>query len=141
MKSREKTRGWRAMVEAGEQAPFDVAAQFRDDGGELLVFRLLLEDDERRDDVQPRLDHRRELAREDLERLGLDLLDREGLALDSGRPLLEPDRQEPADAQCLPSGARVRRGDLTDRFETGRVDGRIRKRRHVAGNRQPPLFA
>ena len=40
-----------------------------------LSSRLLLEDDERADDVQAGLDHRRELAGEDLQRLRLDRLE------------------------------------------------------------------
>ena len=50
-----------------QEAAFDVRADLGDDGGELLVLGLLLEDHERRDDVQAGLDHRGELAREDLE--------------------------------------------------------------------------
>ena len=52
-----------------------VDAEIGNDHRELLVLGLLLEDDERRHDVETCLDHRRELPREDLEGLGLDLLD------------------------------------------------------------------
>ena len=57
-----------------EGAGLDALADVDDDGPEGRVVRLLLEHDERRDDGQARLDHRRELAGEDLERLRLDLL-------------------------------------------------------------------
>ena len=60
----------------GEQEPtLHVDAEIGNDHRELLVLGLLLEDDERRHDVETCLDHRRELPREDLEGLGLDLLD------------------------------------------------------------------
>ena len=57
-----------------EHAALDVRAHVADDGGERLVVGLLLEDDERCDDVEARVDHRRELAREDLQRAQLDAL-------------------------------------------------------------------
>ena len=57
-----------------EHSALDVRAHLADDGGERLVVGLLLEDDERRDDAQAGVDHRRELAREDLERARLDAL-------------------------------------------------------------------
>jgi len=77
-----------------EQASFDVGAQLLDDGGEVEVVGLLLEDDERRDDVEARLDHRRELAREDLQRLRLDLLeDVLGALFPGGRELVQFVRQ------------------------------------------------
>ena len=44
----------------------------------MRIGRLPLEDDERADDVEPCLDHRRELTREDLQRLRLDALERAG---------------------------------------------------------------
>ena len=54
-----------------EQRPcLDLLAHRRDHLGEVLVDRLLLENRERRDDAQAGLDHRRELAREDLEDRG-----------------------------------------------------------------------
>src|SRR2546430_10685900 len=81
-----------------EQAPLDVGADLLDDGGEVLVVGLLFEDDERADDVQACLDHRRELAREDLERLGLDLLEGGASALFSAcGQLFEALREQPAD--------------------------------------------
>src|SRR5207249_4503537 len=52
----------------GEQeAALDVGAELADDHAEVAVLGLLLEDHEGADDVESRLDHRRELAREDLE--------------------------------------------------------------------------
>ena len=66
----------------GEQEPPSTSARSSPiTDGELLVLGLLLEDDEGRDDVEPGLDHRRELAREDLQRLRLDLLDGDAWAL------------------------------------------------------------
>jgi hypothetical protein len=60
----------------GEQEPaLHVDAEIGNDHRELLVLGLLLEDDERRHDVETCLDHRGELPREDLEGLGLDLPD------------------------------------------------------------------
>ena len=46
----------------------DVCPDLADHGSEGVVVRLLLEDDESRDHVEAGLDHRRELAREDLQR-------------------------------------------------------------------------
>ena len=57
-----------------ERARLDLLADVVDDLAEREVVGLLLEDHERGDDGETRLDHRRELAREDLQRLGLDLL-------------------------------------------------------------------
>ena len=63
---------------------------------------LLLEDHERADDVQACLDHRRELPREDLQRLGLDLLERGARGdLAAGVQLVDPGGQQAADAQLL----------------------------------------
>ena len=49
-----------------EHPALDVGAHLSDDRRQHLVVGLLLEDDERRDDVQTRVDHGRELPREDL---------------------------------------------------------------------------
>src|SRR5439155_1547899 len=55
-----------------QQTALDVFAKRSDHVDEVRVRRLLLEDEQRGNDVHARLDHRRELAREDLERLRLD---------------------------------------------------------------------
>jgi hypothetical protein len=49
-----------------EHSALDVRAHLPDHGGECLVVGLLLEDHERGNDVQPRVDHGRELPGEDL---------------------------------------------------------------------------
>ena len=58
-----------------QQTALDVFPKRADHVDEVRVRRLLLEDEERGDDVHARLDHRRELAREDLQRLRLDALE------------------------------------------------------------------
>src|SRR5207253_8265672 len=85
-----------------QEAAFDVGAQLADDHAEVAVLGLLLEDDEGADDVEARLDHRRELAREDLERLRLDLLeDRADGLFTARRKLGEGLREQAAQAQLL----------------------------------------
>ena len=89
-------------------ARLDVRTDLGDHLAQVLVVGLLLERHERGDDADAGLDHRRELAEEDLERLRLDLLERRpraGLAL---RPALdEVLRQQPARPQLL-----LRRDDV-----------------------------
>ena len=80
---------------------------------EVRVVGLLLEDHERADDVQARLDHRRELAREDLQRLRLDLLEDGADALLAARgQLLEELGEQAADAQLLARSVEVGGMDL-----------------------------
>jgi hypothetical protein len=115
-----------------EQAAFDVGAKLADDGGEVGVLGLLLQDDQRADDVQAGLDHRRELAREDLERLRLDLLEDGADALLTARgELFEALCEQAADTQLLPSRFGVGRVDLAAELQAFRIDGAISKGRHV----------
>src|SRR6266511_3487810 len=114
-----------------EEPALDVAAQLLDDRGEILVVGLLLEDDEGRDDVQTGLDHRRELAREDLERLWLDLLEEVACALfPRGGELVELARQEAADAQLLPRPEEIGSVKLAGELKALGVDGGIGERSH-----------
>src|SRR3954447_25243546 len=86
-----------------EEATLDAGAQLWDKGGEVEVVGLLLEDDERREDVEARLDHRLELTREDLQGLRLDLLeDVLGSLFAGGRQLVQAVREQAADAELLP---------------------------------------
>ena len=102
-------------------------------GGEVLVVGLLLEDHERADDVQPRLDHRRELAREDLQRLRLDLLERGARRLLAGRgQLVEPRREQAADAQLLARRRRIGCMHLAERLDADGVDRAVRVGRHTS---------
>ena len=57
-----------------QRTRLDLLANVVDHDPQRLVVALLLEDHERRDDGEAGLDHRRELAREHLQRLRLDLL-------------------------------------------------------------------
>jgi hypothetical protein len=132
MKSREKTFGCRAI---------DVGAKLGDDRRKLLVLGLLLEDDERGHDVQSRLDHRRELAREDLEGLRLDLLDRQALALGGRVPSLELRREQPAETQLLAGRRQVRRADLARQLRARGVDGGVGVGGHPLRNRHPHAAA
>ena len=50
-----------------QHSALDIRANLAEDSCEGLVVGLLLEDDERCDDVEPGVDHRRELPREDLQ--------------------------------------------------------------------------
>ena len=85
--------------------------------GQRRVVGLLLEDHKGGHDRQARLDHRRELTREDLQRLRLDglLLDaEEGAAglCDRSADLLEPLRHETVPAQRVARRGKVRCLDL-----------------------------
>ena len=83
-------------------AGLDVRPHLADRVAEVLVVGLLLERDERRDDADPGLDHRRELPREDLERLRLDLLEgRPRAALAARGPLGQRARQQAARLKLL----------------------------------------
>jgi hypothetical protein len=96
-----------------QQAPLDVGADLADHEREVRVVGLLLEDHQRADDVQARLDHRRELAREDLQRLRLDLLeDRAGRLFAARRELFEELGEQAADAELLTCRVEVRCVDL-----------------------------
>src|SRR5205814_6430399 len=101
-------------------------AQLADDRAQVDVLGLLLEDDERADDVETRLDHRRELAREDLERLWLDLLEDRADGLLAARGQLHDRlREQAAQPQLLARAVRVGGVDLALRLETVRVDSRV----------------
>jgi len=114
-----------------EEASFDVGAQLLDDGREVEVVGLLLEDHERRDDVESRLDHRRELAGEDLQRLRLDLLeDVLGALFPGRRELVQAVRQQAADAELLAGPREIRRVELSGELEAGGVDRGIRESSH-----------
>src|SRR4029079_14454106 len=116
-----------------EQEPaVDVGADLPDHEREVRVVGLLLEDHERADDVQARLDHRRELAREDLQRLRLDLLEDGARALLAARrELFEELREEDANAQLLPRGAEIRCMDLARHLEYLRGDRAVGERPHT----------
>src|SRR5438309_3146514 len=96
-----------------EQAAFDVRAQLLHHQGEVLVVGLLLEDHQRGDDVQAGLDHGRELPREDLEGLRLDLLEDVSRTLVArGRQLVQGARQQASDTKLLPCSRQIGRMEL-----------------------------
>ena len=108
---------------AGEDdAALDVLTDVGDHDGEVLVFRLLLEDHERGDDADAGLDQRRELAREDLERLRGDLLDPAGPG--AGGCLLLQDRagEQALLAQLVAGGVEVGRMEEPPRLGSARID-------------------
>ena len=106
-----------------DDAAFDVGANVGDHLGEVLVVGLLLECHERLNDADAGPDHRRELAREDLQRLRLHLLERAGgPALACGGALGQRLRQEPARLQLLAGSADVRRVDDARALEPLGVD-------------------
>ena len=114
-----------------ELAALDVGAKARKDVGEVLVLGLLLEDRQRRDDVQTRLDHRRELTREDLERLGLDPLDHAAeTAFGPVGVLDQLEREQAAGAQRLLGAREIARGHLTGGLDAGGVDRGVSVGRH-----------
>ena len=89
------------------------------------------EDDEGADDREARVDHRRELAREDLERLRLDLLEDGGDALLACGQLDEVLRQELAHAQLLAGSVAIRGVDVPAELDSLRVDRAVGVRRHT----------
>ncbi len=106
-----------------KQAAFDVGAELGDDVGQVRVVGLLLEDHEGGDDVQPGLDHRRELAREDLHRARLDLLEHRARPfVAAGRQLLEGVGEQAARAKLLACRLEVGRVDLTDGLQAVDAD-------------------
>ena len=106
-----------------EQAAFDVGAQLLDHHGEIGVVGLLLEDHQRRHDVQAGLDHRRELPREDLQGLRLDLLEGvPGTVVARGGKLVQAVREQAADTQLLPRPGQIGRVELPGQLEAGGVD-------------------
>src|SRR6266508_1031011 len=114
---------------------FDVRPQLGDDFGQILGVRLLLEDDERADDVQAGLDHRRELPREDLQRFRLYRLeDAADAFFPACRQLVELPREQPADAQLLTRCGGVWCVDLARQLEALGVDRRVGE-----GGHAPPL--
>ncbi len=105
-----------------DDAALDLGADVGDHLGQVLVVGLLLERHERRDDADAGRDHRRELTREDLQRLRLDLLERARRpARACGGALGERVRQEPAHLQLL---ARRAHGPARGRRPRSRVPGR-----------------
>src|SRR5205823_12990732 len=85
-----------------EESSLDVGAELAHDRREVEVLRLLLQDYQRADDVEAGFDHRRELPREDLEGLRLDLLERRACALfAAGGELVELTREQAAEAELL----------------------------------------
>ncbi len=110
----------------------DVRAHLGDHRREGLVVGLLLEDQQRRDDADARLDQRRELAGEDLERLRLDLLRLP--AAGGGLDLAQPLRNEPVRAELLLRGLEVGGVQLPLELEPLRVDRRVGERSHAASS-------
>ncbi len=95
-----------------------------------LVIGLLLEDQERRDDVQAGVDHRRELPREDLERPLLDLLAAPSRRLS---PIsLSSTGRRPRWSSCSRADVRSEAGDLTLGLHSERVDRVVGERGHGA---------
>ena len=97
------------------------------------IVSLLLEDHERRHDGEAGLDHRRELTREDLQRLRLHLLVEEAtLGLDDrwACQLLDPLGEQTVAAQLIAGGRQVRCLDLAGELDALGVDRAIGKRRH-----------
>ena len=118
-------------------AALDVSADLGDDLAEVLVLRLLLERHERSDDADAGLDHRRELAREDLKRLRLDLLERRArAALAARRALAQRLGQQPAGLKLLARRREVRGVDLAAELDALRIDCVICECGHVSC----PLF-
>jgi len=112
-----------------QQAPLDVFAELRRHLGEIPVGGLLLEHDERRHDVETRLDHGRELACEDLERLRLHPLEGR-LRLTDRRGFGQAARYEAFLAQLLARGVLVGRQQLPEELDALRVDRAVRVRAH-----------
>ena len=118
-----------------ERARLYLLADVVDDDAEGLVVRLLLEDHERGHDREAGLDHRRELAREDLQRLRLHLLRehprlllvRAGGALDLGNALGE----QPAVEQDVPRRGQVSGVDLARELVSLGVDCAVGELRHL----------
>ena len=118
-----------------EKPSLDVGAELGDDLGQVDVVGLLLEDHQGRDDVEACLDHRRELAREDLHRARLDLLERRAQPVLAARgQLAERVRQQAADAQLLARRLEVGGVDLADGLETVDADCAVGE----SGHYEPP---
>src|SRR6478736_6439251 len=114
-----------------KQAALHVGAYFAYHGGEVRVLRLLLEDHERPDNTEARLDHRRELTREDLQRLRLDLLERRARALlAAGRQLFQHIGEQPTYAELLPRRLGVRCMKLAGVLDAVDIDRAVREGRH-----------
>src|SRR6266545_3416325 len=115
-----------------QKPALDVGPELGDDRAEVLVVGLLLEDDERPDDGETRVDHGRELARKDLEGLGLDLLEDGADALLTLRgELAQLLSQEAAHAELLACCIGIRGVDLALQLEALRVDRAVSESRHV----------
>ena len=115
------------------QPRLDVRPYLGDRLRQVLVVRLLLERDERADDADAGLDHRRQLAREDLERLRLDLLELRAQPVLAGRrPLGERARQQAASLEQLGRRDRVRRVDDARALEPLGVDRLVCECSHVS---------
>ena len=95
-----------------DHSRLDVRADLGDDLLQILVVGLLLERHERGNDADACLDHGRQLASEDLERLRLDLLEHAAEAvLAGGRLLGEAAGQETSGLQLFTRAPDVRRAD------------------------------
>src|SRR5580765_5737970 len=115
-----------------QQTALDVGANLADHEREVRIVGLLLEDHQRADDVQAGLDHRRELAREDLQRLRLDLLeDGASTLLAACRQLLDELGEQAADAQLLARGVEIGGMDLAIQLQAFSVDRAVGVRRHT----------
>ena len=113
-----------------QQAALDVLADASTTTRRARVVGLLFEDDERADDVQPGLDHRRELPREDLQRLRLDLgaerrLENAGFAFAAPADLPQRLGQLSLQAQLFARAREVRSDDLSGELSALGVDRRI----------------
>ena len=116
-----------------QHAALDVGADLADHGAEVLVVGLLLEDHERADDVQAGLDHRRELAREDLQRLRLDLLERGARRLLAGRRAARRASSRAGRGRAAARAPRrVGRMHLAERLDADGVDRAVRVGRHTS---------
>src|SRR5581483_10697469 len=116
-----------------EETALDVAAQLLHDDGERRIVGLLLEDDERADNVESRLDHRGELARKDLKRLRLDLVVAEAQRRLPGfraADLAQRVGEKALQAQLFARTREIRGDDLPGELRALRVDGRIGERGH-----------
>ena len=101
----------------------DVGADLGDHLAQVLVVRLLLERRQSGDDADPGLDHRRELAGEDLQRLRLDLLEPAPRRLRRSPPARAATaRSRPRGAELLAGRRRVGGVDLAAQPEALGVD-------------------
>ena len=103
-------------------ARLDVGAHLADHLAQVLVVGLLLERRQCRDHADPGLDHRRELPREDLQRLRLDPLEPRRGPFAARGPLGERPREQAARAKLVAGRRRVGGVDLAAHPEALGVD-------------------